>query len=80
MTDLEFNCLFVICILQNEWSVKVKWHFSAFFSLFVPLSIHILIERVLNFALVDAVSENCCTVYCSLLLFGFRCSIFGYHV
>ncbi len=46
MTDLEFNWLFVICMLQNDWSVKVKWHFSAFFSLFVPLSIHILIEQV----------------------------------
>ncbi len=46
MTDLNFNQLFVIYILQNDWSVKVKWHFSAFFSLFVPLSIHILIEQV----------------------------------
>ena len=70
---------FVICVLQNERLIEIKKHFSAIFSLFVPLSIHILIERVLNFALVDTVSENCSTVYCSLLLFGFRCSIFGYH-
>ena len=70
---------FVVCMLQNKRFVEIKKHFSAIFSLFVPLSIHILIERVFNFALVNTVSENCCTVYCSLLLFGFRCSIFGYH-
>ena len=70
---------FVISVLKNDGLTEMKKHFSAIFSLFVPLSIHILIERVLNFALVDAVSENCCTVYCSLLFFGFRCSIFGYH-
>ena len=57
----------------------MKKHFSAIFSLFVPLSIHILIERVLNFALVDTVSENCCTVYCSLLLFDIRRSNLVFH-
>lgn len=46
MTDLEFNQLFAMCMLQNGWFVIVKWHFSVFFSLFVPLSIHILIEQV----------------------------------
>lgn len=70
---------FVISVLQNDWLTEMKKHFSAIFSLFVPLSIHILIERVLNFALVDIVPESRCTVYCSLLLFGFRCFIFGYH-
>ena len=70
---------FVVCMLQNEMLIETKKHFSAIFSLFVPLSIHILIERVLNFALVDIVPESRCTVYCSLLLFGFRCFIFGYH-
>ena len=46
MTDLELNQLFAMCMLQNGWLVIVKWHFSVFFSLFVPLSIHILIEQV----------------------------------